>query len=385
MMNFLFSCSVIFDGYAGRFDKMDLADRAAVLKLALSLALSAPTVHDHLDSVQTRLNKLRAAKREKFDERRKVIQEEFEKRVAEERALRAVEATKLAEEKAANEKKEREDKAKETKNKAEELTLMAAKAQAVAQAAAAQGIADVPIALASDDPLTAGAVGSRALEASPQATERFGSTPNSIAAKAAAAAAEAMRAAEKAEYEIENPPPPEDSRKRSNKRRRDRRKGSIRAERESALVSPDPIDGSMSVDALKSMESGTDGTASKVAPDTEATAAENRVSAAQREHTAFETKRQAEVDAKLDIDKMFTKDLDAIGIRRREPFGYDRNHNTFWVLGGDFSRLLVQKIKPDTGVESWVSIETLEELDALSASLQTKGVSTCSALGIDPD
>lgn len=388
---------------------MDLAERASILKMTVSLALAAPTVHDHLDSVQTRLSKLRAAKRNKFDEKRKIIQAEFDKKTAEAKAVRAAETKRLAEEKAAKEKIERQEKAQAAKAKAAELALIAARAQSEARAATAEGTADVPIALVPGDPLIAERP---AAELStfgmpggvPEAKARVGPTPNSIAAKAAAAAAEASRAAAKAEHEIENPPPPEDSRKRSNKRRRDRRKNSLRAEQVPALVSPDPADGAAAVtaaDALDSAASEADSNAPSVAPGTEAPVPKassidgtpateatgaivaagssgSHVSAAQREHIAFETKRQAEVQAKQDIDKLFAKEVESIGVRRREPFGLDRNYNSFWVLAGDFSRLLVQKIAPDTGEESWISIETAEELDALSDSLRTKGVRACS-------
>ena len=58
---------------------------------------------------------------------------------------------------------------------------------------------------------------------------------------------------------------------------------------------------------------------------------------------------------------------------RREPLGYDRNRNAYWIFDNDYAKILVQKMLPDF-TDAWVSIETYDEVEALAKSLRKEGV-----------
>ena len=300
------------------YSNMSLRQRARMLRLITDVALDTTVVREHLEAVNTTLTKIRALKRDRYDERRKQIHDEFEQRAEKQKQENAL--------KQAREAAAKESAALEAKQRME-MQLVGAGAFPGTFLAGAEGTMMPPDFLR------------------PAKVAHIGSIDGSTAAKVA----------------------PKDGPKKTGKPD----DVLVVAPRKVAERSSSRLASTTSDDGPRPERASSSGSNADTAGDAGGKAG---LTAAQSNHKAFTNKRQAEADARREIDKEFQTEVDAVGEKRRVAFGKDRNYNTYWVIGNDYSRILVQKIVAETGSEQWVAIETWEEVVALLASLHIRGM-----------
>eukprot|EP00039_Didymoeca_costata_P008817 m.116845 g.116845 ORF g.116845 m.116845 type:complete len:1829 (+) comp14242_c1_seq1:380-5866(+) len=290
------------------FCDLDICDRVELLKTISDMLLETPKVREHLDSVGILRNKVRTAKRSKFDEKKKEIMEAFNKRQF-----------------------EMADKKSDPKKDAQASDLEM---------------------VAISDPEDAETGKKKSKKGKKGSISRVGS----------------MQSLDGYEEEEET----------------NANNSIVGAEDEGPIGEPNadssqaPITGKKGKgQGPRKRKSSTASNASNPALPTKKKRRKRLDHMSKDERVALlESRRVAEAKAKQDINSEFEERLREIGKNRREALGQDRNFNTYWILGQDFSRLLCQK-QASNGGEAWIAIQTNEELQAFLESLRKEGHREC--------
>ena len=85
----------------------------------------------------------------------------------------------------------------------------------------------------------------------------------------------------------------------------------------------------------------------------------------------MKTRRKAEAQAREEIAFELQGIIDAM-CYRLSPLGFDRNFNSYWIIGARYDRIWIQTISGPR--ETWSIIKTIDEVDLLVSSLDQRGI-----------